>query len=202
MPTFDNISLQPLLMADLYSESLVIVENLQSPTAPTSKKNVVSPPAQQPGLVTPHPVAVAAPPKAEPENIRFLGSFGKQVAVVVRQPQAVHMAEDELEFLNKILTAVKLSMADVAIINIEKQALTFPFQINGQAPQVLIVFGVEAAALQLPLVLPPFQVSKWHGCRWLFVPPVAHFLGTNPNLTPLKTQLWQALQQLFLQNNQ
>ncbi|TAD84346.1 MAG: hypothetical protein EAY75_13235 [Bacteroidetes bacterium] len=194
MPTFDNISLTPLLLADLYADCMVI--------AAVSTAKQAAPAALNTPTATANTNASLAAAPAAATPTQFLGGFGKQVAILVRQPGAVHIAENELEFLNKILAAVKLSLADVAIVNVERQEAKFPFFLNEQAPQCLIAFGVEASVLQVPMVVPQFQITTWHNCGWLFAPSIHHFLGTSPQVTALKTQLWQALQQLFQKKHQ
>ena len=53
----------------------------------------------------------------ETKALKWLGNNQKNILIVVRYNDIVHLPDDELKFLTGILTACKLSLDDVAIIN-------------------------------------------------------------------------------------
>jgi len=55
-------------------------------------------------------------------NISYLGNNQKKVIILVKSAEAIYLPDDELNFLVGILTACKLSMADIALINISKNS--------------------------------------------------------------------------------
>ena len=59
-----------------------------------------------------------------PDTIKFLGNNKKNILVLVSKDSITFLENDELDFLSSILVACKLSLADVAIININSLAVT------------------------------------------------------------------------------
>ena len=194
MPTFEKIHLPSLLIADLYTDQLVLIDEPQllvstlpsQQTLPTENSTTYK-----------HENVGTNPIVSHGKTLHVLGSFEKQVAIILYHPTAVHTDEASLDLLNKMLLAVKLSLADVAIINLAHNELGFPFTIKNQPPKAILLFGVAASALQLPLQVPHFQVSQWSNCKWLFLPDLQKFNEAGTEQITLKTQLWMALKTMF-----
>src|SRR5687767_6307451 len=51
------------------------------------------------------------------ETISFLGKNKKQVLVIVHKPEVAFVEDAELLFLTSVLSACKLSLGDIAIVN-------------------------------------------------------------------------------------
>jgi hypothetical protein len=127
-------------------------------------------------------------------ELRFLGNNGKEVLLLVNHPTAPYLPDAELSFLTSILSACKLSVADVAIVN------THAIPENGiqnvmetlRSKQVLI-FGMAPASLGLPIDFPPFQLQPFHKRIYLCAPSLRELESDKA----LKMKLWTCLKSLF-----
>ncbi len=136
----------------------------------------------------------AAPQSADPHNISHLGNNAKNILLLVNEPDVPYLDDEDMNSLTKILTGLKLSMEDVALVN---------FGINGPvnreilferfAPKVMVLLGVEPAAIDLPLLFPHFQVQPYDGCTYLASPS---FSQMAPDVD-LKKQFWTCLKRIF-----
>ena len=130
----------------------------------------------------------------EPGNIAFLGSNQKRIAILVNAAGAIYLPEEELNFLLGILTACKLSMADIALINVSKKTDLLYTHITEQLKaEKIFLFGLSAEALKLPLQFPQYQVQKFNNQVYL----------SSVSLTDLQTdkeeklKLWACLKTIF-----
>src|SRR5262245_60602869 len=97
--SLNDLRLSSSLVVMLYPNSLLEADHEN--TTPVSIKPV----EQQKGSV------------ARSEAAKWLGNNQKNILIVVRYADVVHLPDDELNFLTGMLTACKLSLDDVAIIN-------------------------------------------------------------------------------------
>ncbi len=131
---------------------------------------------------------------AESDTPKWLGNNKKNVLILVKHEDAIHLPDADLELLTTILNACKLSLEDVAILNLQSQA-AFDYK-NAQQllkPAQLILFGIEPSSIGLPLSFPHFQIQAFQQTSYLFSPTLA-LVGTD---RALKTSLWQSLKLLF-----
>ncbi|MCA0383495.1 MAG: hypothetical protein LCH58_15140 [Bacteroidetes bacterium] len=184
------------------------------PAAPAQKSVLPVPPAQAavPTTEDPKPAPVALPmPVAEPEPTpvevtpaslslpphAVLGNFKQQVLLILNEPNAVHCKDADLEFLQKVIASVKLSMDHIAILNTHGKQVTYP-ELKAQLPaKVALYFGVEPVSIGVPMRIPYFQVQPWDDCRFLYAPSLAEINGNSPAQVELKKQLWMALKKIF-----
>ncbi len=140
----------------------------------------------------------AAPVTKEPgKKVQYLGAFGKNILVVVNDPTALHLNQEDLDFLGKVLAAVKLSLADVAIVNSATQQLEY-FSLQEQLPAVVaLYFGLQPVDIGAPIKFPQFQVQKWNHCTFLYAPAFEEMGPLASNAVALKKELWAALQKIF-----
>jgi len=163
--SLDNIQLPPTLIQSLYSKSLYDLKT------------------GEPGSDI-----IAA------GSIGFLGSNQKKIAILVNSAEAIYLPDDELNFLLGILTACKLSMADIALINVSKNpGLAYTDITEQLKAEKVFLFGVDAATLKLPLQFPHYQVQRYNNQVYL----------TSVSLTGLqkdkeeKMKLWNCLKNIF-----
>lgn len=165
------------MLAQLYSQFLVAEKNVESP-----KK---SKPSSQP---------TAPKPLAKEKTIKFLGNNAKQVLIIVNYKDAVHLPDEQLDFLTQLLKACKLSLDDVAIANIyhysdsEKTAIVQ--QLNST---FVILFDAAAEDFGFPFKLPDYQVQKFSDLTVLQAPAL-HLLQHDKTA---KTKLWGSLKKMF-----
>lgn len=126
--------------------------------------------------------------------INSLGYNEKNILIVVDEPNAVHVQEADLKLLTGILTACKLSLADVALVNKHKnENASFSSLNNSFTPRVILLFGIAPPALGFPLHFPHFQLQQYNGQQYISSPSL-QALALDKGL---KKQLWDILQKLF-----
>jgi len=177
----NHVDLTPALISELYGS--VLVESNE----PGKKAITNNPPLEQKMNEEVQP--------ASPSLIIHLGENKKKILVVVNYPDVVHLPDEELSFLVAMLTACRLTIADVAIFNrnnhkeLDQKAL-----LNHFSSRVVFLFGIDPIRFGLPLNFPQFQVQAFSGATYLYTPPLIEF-GNNE---PLKRQLWECLKRLFV----
>ena len=127
-------------------------------------------------------------------DIVFLGSNQKKIVILVNADETIYLPDDELNFLLGILTACKLSMADIALINVSKNPDLVYTRITEQLKaEKIFLFGLDAETLQLPLQFPQYQIQKFNNQVYL----------SSVSLTELqkdkeeKMKLWACLKTVF-----
>ncbi len=130
----------------------------------------------------------------ETGNIASLGNNQKKIAVLVNSPAAIYLPDEELNFLLGILTACKLSMADIALINLAKNpGLAYTAVTEQLKAEKIFLFGLDADALALPLQFPHYQVQQFNNQVYLSSASLNE-LQTNKEE---KTKLWNCLKKIF-----
>src|SRR5450432_3958085 len=162
--TLKNIILAPAVLAKLYKYSLVELKA-------NEKKPV--------------------PPGAD---ITFLGGNNKHILLLVNNVDAAFLPGDDLTFLSGILSACKLSMQDIAIVNLHKSKASNYNNVPGiLKAEIIIVSGVELSILELPFKIPLFQLQQYKMKKYVAVPS----LNTIQHDMDAKKKLWEILKVLF-----
>jgi hypothetical protein len=163
--SLNDIQLQPSSIRELYSKSLVEIKS--------NTTTVEATPAQ---------------------SLSILGKNLKGIVLVVSNAEAAFVTDDELNFLLGILSACKLNMDDVGILNIRKHAGTDYKNIAaGLSAEKVFLFGVDPAEIKLPLSFPYYQVKRYNGQTYLSSPALAGIQNDKAE----KTKLWNCLKQIF-----
>ena len=127
-------------------------------------------------------------------KINFLGGNGKPILFLVNNINVSFLPDNQLNFLLGILSACKLNMADIAIVNLSKTDNTEHKNLpEFFKAEVIILFGIEATELSLPFKIPDFQVQLFKNQKYLFTPA----LDVVENDAPLKRKLWEALKNIL-----
>lgn len=163
----NHIKLTAEMIAGLYKDQLVEEQAQIMPVKPTKKEHV---------------------------KLKFLGENKKNVLVLTHHTDVVYLPDEHLAFLTTILNACKISMGDIALINIAHSETDYRELKSQLKPQKALLFDVEPAQIQLPVTFPPFQVQSFDGCQYLLSPS----LDKLENDKSLKAKLWTCLQRLFL----
>lgn len=163
--SLDNIQLPVIVLQHLFKDSLVDLNTHQADTTA--------------GVTT---------------GLAFLGNNQKRVAIIVADEKAIYLPDEDLNFLMGILTACKLTMADVALVNTKKNgAFTYAELEQQLKAEIILLLGVIPAQLELPLQFPPYQVQKFNNQVYLAAPAL-HLLTKDK---AEKAQLWNCLKQVF-----
>lgn len=165
--SLNNISLTPQLLADLYSN--VIIESQT-----TSIKQEAS---------------------EKKEALKFLGNNKKNILILVSKENVAFLEETELNFLSSILMACKLSIADVAIVNLKNVSSDAHYQTltDELKTKTVLLFDVNTETIDLPFKFPHFQLQQFDKCIYLSAPSLKEIEDTKT----LKTQLWNCLKKIF-----
>jgi hypothetical protein len=127
-------------------------------------------------------------------NISFLGNNAKQITIVVYCDTAIYLPDEELNFLIGILQACKLTMADVALVNIAKSnTINYTSVAEELNAHTMLLLGVDIAQLQLPLQFPVYQIQKFNNQVYLAAPSLQIIAADKAE----KTKLWNCLKTIF-----
>jgi len=163
--SLDNIQLTPFILQELFKKNLVGNSNVQAQV--TSSVN---------------------------KPISFLGKNKKQIAIIVNNDDALYLPDEQLSFLLGILAACKLTMEDVAIINIKKnEALTYKTLTKELNTEKIFLFGVDASEIELPLQFPYYQIQQYNKQLYLSSPLLSILQDDKAE----KSKLWLCLKQVF-----
>jgi len=162
--SLDNIQLPALVLHDLFKNSLVDLNTDN---------------------------AVLSPEKAG--TLVFLGGNQHKVAILVCDPEALHLSDQSLNFLLGILSACKLSMADVALLNCYKQTVGYELLEEQLGAEKILLFGIGAEQLSLPLQFPNYQSQKYNGRIYLAAPELPVIEQDKSE----KMKLWNCLKSIF-----
>jgi hypothetical protein len=183
--SLNDISLNPFIAASLYRSSLIESDSnepiVKVPSAAAKKKEA-------------EPVTEKAEPATE-KAWKYLGDNKKNILLVVNHSGITHLPDDELGFVTAILSACKLDMGDVAIVNRNnypehgyKEFLKY------FGSKTVLLFGISPADFDLPVDFPEFQVQSVNNTTFLYSPP----LEERNNDKLFKSKLWVCLQKMFL----
>ena len=123
-----------------------------------------------------------------------LGGNKKNILVVVAHEGITHLPDVELQFLITILKACQLTLADVAIINLDTTTEKNYKTITGFFDsRHILLFNVTPLQFGLPVNFPFFQIQRFDQCTYLTAPALQDIEKDTEN----KKQLWISLKKMF-----
>jgi len=177
----ENNLLPPFVIASLYKDELVLVDDQKSSNADKPKKGE----------------AVATAPQEIQKPISYLGDNQKKITILLQDTAAVHLADESLQFLTSILAACKLNMGDVAIVNTVHHPVQYTQIKTELKPSTIILFDISTASIALPFEVPHYQVQQYDNCTLLFSAPLQSMLVKTDAAKLEKGKLWNALKKTF-----
>jgi hypothetical protein len=127
-------------------------------------------------------------------GIGFLGNNEKKITILVNSEAAIYLPDDELNFLLGILTACKLSMADIALVNVATNpGLVYSVLSQQLKPEKVFLFGLNAATIELPLQFPHYQVQQFNNQVYLSSVSLTEMQANKEE----KMKLWACLKKIF-----
>jgi hypothetical protein len=221
--SLQNIKLPDIVLADLYRHSLIqydgeivtdtrpeTVETNTVTTSPPVENKAVEPkapePVKKPEIIVPkaqEPEPIKQPETIQPKaqatvSYKTLGNNKQQIAIVVNFANEVFLPESDLQFLTKMLSACKLNMADVAIVNHAAVPVAIEPLKQQLQPKYVLLFGVEPGTIQLPISFPAFKEQAYAGSTYLFTPLLNELNQENEEAKLMKRKLWDCLKRMFL----
>src|SRR5258705_7089952 len=133
----NHIDLPASLVADLYHSSLIEAGDTPANAQPVIDDNTAG-------------------------EWKWLGNNRKNILLLVEYVGGVNLPEQELGFLNGILAACKLSIDDVAIVNLDNHpGVSYKEFISFFKSRTIFLFGVDPAKFGLPMSFPHFQLQSF-----------------------------------------
>ncbi len=165
----NHIHLPPSTIADLYRSALIDTNE-----TPVKVKPVVATETN--------------------DQWKYLGENQKKILIVVDYNDAVYMPDEELTFLTSMLTACKLSLADVAIINRNNyNEISYKELLVKFTSRIIFLFGVDPLTFGLPVSFPYFQVQPVAHATFLYAPALIDCKKDEL----VKSKLWVCLRRIF-----
>jgi hypothetical protein len=191
--SLNNIKLPDIVIADLYRQSLIQYDG------PVTNRSTPVLPEPEAAVAKSQPIAAETKPKvSEPVGYKTLGNNKQRIAIIVNCPNDVFVPEADLQFLTKMLSACKLNMADVAIVNHATAPIAIELLKQQLQPKYVLLFGVEPGAVQLPISFPAFKEQAYAGSTYLFTPLLNELNQENDEAKQQKRKLWDCLKRMFL----
>lgn len=167
----NNIVIPPSVLADLYSDTLIAANDHSQVPVP-----------KESGL----------PEKEAPW--KSLGNNQRNILVVLNNPNAIFLADHELGFLTGILSACKLSMDDIALVNLHHYpSATYKELSHFYKSKIVLLFETEPAAFGLPMSFPHYQLQAFANNTFLYAPSLKELENDKVE----KSKLWVCLKRLF-----
>lgn len=133
-------------------------------------------------------------PSKKESKINFLGGNEKKIIFIGKDDKNKFLGDNQMKFLNDLLNACHLTMADIAFLNFrENNAFSYNDLTEQLSPKKILIFGVTAKELDLPFAIPFFQVQNFHEHVYLISPSLEE-IQLNKEL---KKQLWNCFQKIF-----
>ena len=133
-------------------------------------------------------------PDTETQIVKYLGKNAGKILILVKEKEYPFLPDHDLQFLTAILTACKLSLGDVAIVNAENMDSAAVHKSMDQlASKNIIAFGMGPFELGLPMNFPEFQLQPYESRLFIHSPELAA-LGRDKDL---KMKLWNSLKNMF-----
>ncbi|WP_126974102.1 hypothetical protein [Gynurincola endophyticus] len=197
------------VLGKLYKEVVVAPPELHSLPV---QQSVEAPPVPEPVSIpvtqaTPAPAAVitTAPQQrtvametaATTAPLVFLGNNQRNIAILVYYPNDKHIAEAPLDLLSKMLTACQLNLGGVAIINTATQKVTYQLLEEQLQSKTVILFGITAGAIALPMQFPLYKDQAFANAVYLQSEALDVMLPNTNESKISKTSLWSAFKRIF-----
>ncbi|MDQ2753525.1 MAG: hypothetical protein M3R72_10940, partial [Bacteroidota bacterium] len=126
-----KIQLPPFVLANLYKDSLVKVEDALTPG-----ENI---------------------DETKPQPAFFLGQNQKGIAVLVNDKQHRFTDDESLQLLINMLSALQMTMDDVALINNDKTKIGYKQLQAELQTRICLLFDVPTQSIGLPFQMPDYK---------------------------------------------
>lgn len=172
--SLNEVPLSPFLITQMYSLSL----NLETKSVGKSAKKVFENTMQN----------------KEIAGLKYLGNNEKNILIVVAYEGIANLPDEQLDFLTQLLSACKLSLNDVALINlrnytgIEYTEILLQFH-----SKVILLFGISAQQFGFPFETPQYQVQVFTNYTVIHAPALQNLQTDKSG----KGLLWSGLKKVF-----
>ena len=168
----NDIEFPPSLLAELYSSLIIPDEKINAHLIQKEEKKQDD---------------------VSPTALRHLGENRKKILVITKDETHPFASDEDLRFLTDILAACKLSLADIALVNLKHRKEPMAVLSQEFHPEKVLCFGVGPDELEMPIRFPAFQVQSYSGTQFIASPTLREL--SEDKL--LKSKLWVSLRKLF-----
>ena len=195
MNELQNIKLPDFLITDWYKSHLIETE------VPTVAKPVVSnntPIVPVVPAVTVQATIPAVTALHEPVEVAwYTGENKKHVTIIINQDSTTVISTEWSTFLTSVLSACKLTLNDVVIVNTHKKTINYSQIITQFKSQYLIVFDVAPSLIGIPAAIPNYDIRVNDNCSFVFSESISLMLNNTADAKQVKMRLWTSLKKLF-----
>ena len=172
----NHVRLSSELIAALYPESLIA--------------------GNEPAFVKEN-VRISKPVADKTPAYPFLGENSRSICFLANYPDEDFLPVEQLVFLQKMLTACKLSLNDIALLNIAHIVFDLAELRIQLQPRTIFLWGIPPMSVGLKSGLPDFTISMIDGISVVPVLSPDLMSGNHPEGTEFKQRLWICLKKLF-----
>ena len=172
----NHLQLSPELIAALYPETLVSENHPDAGRKPSKPVTTVQ--VNNPGYP-------------------FLGKNLQSICFLVSYPDEEFMPKEQLAFLQRILTACKCSLDDIALINAKHHPIHLETVKKQLHPRILFLWGVPPSLAGFGQSFPDLVMSSWEEMKIIPVAQTELMSRESPEGLELKRRLWITLKKLF-----
>jgi hypothetical protein len=191
-----NTKLPAAALVTLFKDTLVLPEK-EIKSVESEEKAIITAIGKEAIATTPANEVVNELKSTTPIPIKYLGDHLKKIIVVVNDENAVHLNETDLGLLSSILNACKLTLADIALINIAQQPLALHEMLITLPSQFVISFDINSAQIKIKLPTTLYKPIVLGDTKILFSNSLQSMQGADQNAKLEKSKLWNALKLLF-----
>ena len=127
------------------------------------------------------------------KKIDYLGGNEKRIIFLSKDNQHKFLSEDNMKFLQGLLVACNLTIMDIAFVNISFTSITYQELTDQLNADIILIFEVTAAELDLPFAIPFFQAQNFQNQEYMLAPSFEE-LQKNKEV---RKKLWLCLQKIF-----
>jgi hypothetical protein len=131
------------------------------------------------------------------QPLKFLGDHLKKIVVLVNDKEAVHLNETNLGLLSSILNACKLTLADIALVNMASQPISIHEILTTLPSQLVLSFDLSSEQLKIKLPKTLYKPIVLGETQILFSSSLQSMQGGDQAAKLEKSKLWNALKLLF-----
>jgi hypothetical protein len=195
MNELQNIKLPDFLITDWYKSHLIETEvpTIAKPVVNNNTPIVPVVPAVTVQATIPSVTAVHEPV----EVAWYTGDNKKHVTIIINQDNRAVISTEWSTFLTSVLSACKLTLNDVVIVNTHKKTINYSQIITQFKSQYLIVFDVAPSLIGIPAAIPNYDIRVNDNCSFVFSESIALMLNNTADAKQVKMRLWTSLKKFF-----
>jgi hypothetical protein len=127
----------------------------------------------------------------------YLGENRRSISFLMNYPDHAFLPDEQLVFLEKMLSACKCNLEDIAILNTATHPVQFTPFIKQMHPGIIFFWGIRSESVGLVTHLKDFDITPLGDISVISVPTPDIMSGNSPEGLELKQRLWACLKKLF-----